>query len=366
MDIRDKTHVFVAKNCARTATVATEVIDTLTVPIGSVQVHAKKVDSGAAALSYYGPGELVVTDPAGLVLDATVVKGDAPQIAFNQRSYDGSHNYAYSALIGKAINGYRFTPYAAKVEQVTVINGIDATLQDHSYMIKIRREGTNNNTEKRPSVRTAFFKSAPAGSTVDQIITGLAAYINTNFSNDSYMPVTAVADTTNDELRITASALPWELGKFNYEQLKFTVELVNFTATISNNKYAANTVTSATYPKMVLGAGSYEQVAEMEFQARMETGANRDKLSGNYRRTIVPIEAQPFEDDGTTVNRYDTIVINWEDIRGNFSAGIKQQGDILIFLPLDNNTTNQQDDIIDTLNKYIVTELGVGTAITLS
>jgi hypothetical protein len=366
MDIRDITNVFVAENCARTSSLAGETINGATVPIGSVQVHAKLDDAGAASVSYYGPGELVITDASGLVLDNTVTKAAAPQINFVQRSADGNHHYAQLAVKGSKVTSYEFTPYAAKSEQTTVLQAIDSSLQDHSYMVKIRRLGTDNNKEKRPSVRTAFFKSAPGGSTADQIIQGLADYINLNFSNDDFMPVQATADLVNDALIIQALPLPWELDRYKYNRLQFVVE-TNFTVTMTNNMYADLTEFTITYPKATLGAGSYYQVVEMESQAKLNTGVNRDKVApGHVRRADVPLDAKQFEDDGVTANRYDTVVINWENVQGDFQAGVKQQGSILCFLPLDNNTTNQQADIIATLNQYIVTEFGVGAAITLS
>jgi hypothetical protein len=367
MDIRDITNVFVAENCARTASAGAQTIDGQTVPIGSVQIHVKEDDAGAAAQSYYGPGELVITDDSGIVLDNTVTAADAPSIAFHQRSLDGKSHFAQVNVKGSKITSYNFTPYAARVEQVTVITNIDNSLNDHTYMLKIRRFGTDNNNLKRPSVKTAMFKSAAAGSTVDEIIQGLADYINANFQNDDFMPVQAIADTVNDELRIIALPLPWDLDNFRYDRLTFNVELANFTATLQNNMYNDLTVASGTYTKATLGAGSYQQVAEMESQAKLNTGANRDKVARSHvRRSEVPLDAQEFEDDGTTPNRYDTIIINWENTQGDFQAGVKQQGSIACFLPLDDNATNQQSDIIGTLNQYIVTQFGVGSAITLS
>jgi hypothetical protein len=365
MDIRDINRVFVAANCARTSGGA-ETIDGDSV--SGVQVHAKLVDAGTAAGTYYGAGELVITDSAGKVLNSsTATKAANPSIAINQRSADGNHVYAAVNLKGSKITSYNFTPYAAKVEQVTVITSIDDTLTDHTYMLKIRRLGTDNNRLKRPSVKTAYFKSAAAGSTEDQIFDGLATYINANFQTDEFMPVRAVADAVNSELRIYSMALPWEIDRYKYDRLSFEVILVNFTGTIASNMYADLVAASATYSKATLGAGSYYQVAEMESQAKLNTGVNRDKVAKSFTRyPEVALDAQKYEDDGTTANRYDTVVINWENIQGDFQAGVKQQGSVTIFLPMDNNDTNQQADIIATLNKYIATDHGVGTAITLS
>lgn len=364
MDIRDISNVVVLKNCARTDFVGPEVIDGNNV--SGVQIHAPLIDAGTAAGSYYGPGEVIIADAVGVSLDNTVTKATSG-IRFHQRSYDGESHFATKLLKGANIKSYEFTPYEARSEQVSIIHTIDATLTDHSYMIKIRKLGSYANRLKEPSVKTAYFKSAAAGSTAAQIAAGLVDYINENFANDPVLPVTAVVGgAASDAVIITASAYPWELGKLKYERLKFAVELVNFDATIVNNMYADLTYNAITYDKATLGAGSYEQVAEMEYFAKAFTGANRDLLSGVHRRTIVPIDAQKYEDDGTTLNRYDTVVINWENNQGDYSRNVNQMGSIVLFLPLDDNTTNQQADVIATLNQYIVTAYGVGAAITLS
>ncbi len=367
MDVRDKSGVYVLKNCARTATAATEVIDGLTVPTGSVQGHAPLVDSGAAALSYIGHGELLITDEYGISLTAATALKSVRAIQFSQRSYDGNHFYASKALKGANITGYKFTPYEAPSQQTTIMHTIDASLADHSYMIKIRRLGTDNMKLKVPTVKTAYFKSAAGGSTAAQIATGLVAYINENFVNDPVMPVSAVVGgAANDAVIITALPLAWELGKYRYSRLKFTIELVNFNATLVNNMYGDLLYNAITYDAATAGAGNYEQVADMEYFAKAYTGANRDAMSPLHRRVVVPLDVQEFEDDGTTENRYDTIVINWVNLEGDWSANVQQQGSIVLFLPLDDNTTNQQDDVLDTLNGYIVTEYEVDSAITLS
>jgi uncharacterized protein YutD len=365
MDRRDISKVFVLENCARTSTLATEVIDTLTVPTGSVQAHAKLVDSGAAALSYYGPGELLITDSYGIALDATTALKAIPQIGISQRSADGTSHFGYPALKGNTIKTYEFTPYAAPSQQVTILDGIEL-LNNHNYMIKIRRIGSETKAMKEPTVKTAYY-SSDASATATEIVTGLAAYINTNFNTDPVLPVTAaVGGAASDALIITALPLEWELGKYKYQRLKFVVELVNFNGTLVNNMYGDLLHNAITYDHATAGAGNYEQVADMEFYAKLNTGANRDLLAANHRRTIVPIDAAEFEDDGTTENRYDTVVINFENVQGDWSANVQQQGAIVMFFPVDNNDTNQQNDVIATLNKYIVTEWGVGSAITLT
>jgi len=366
MDVRDISNVFVLKNCARTS--GSDTIDGASVTT-TVQAHVALADAGTAANSYYGPGELLITDSSGLNLTNLTALKAIPQINIKQRSYDGNHHYAYPALKGSTLKSYEFTAYAAKSEQTTVLHTIDATLNDHSYMIKIRKLGTDTNRLKVPTTKTAYFKSAVAGSTAAQIATGLVAYINTNFNTDPVMPLSAVVGgASNDAVIITALPLEWELGKYKYDRLSFDVVLANFTGTLVNNMYADLTYNLVTYAHATLGAGNYQQVVEMENFSKLYTGANKDLMSGAYRRTIVPMDAQQYEDDGTTANRYDTVVINWENIQGDFSANVRQEGSVILFFPMDDNATNQQAAVIGALNTYVAgaTGWGVGSAITLS
>ena len=228
MDVRDINQLYIAENCDRTAGGA-ETIDGASVT--GVQIHAPLIDAGTAAGTYYGNGELLITDPSGRVLTTTIIGSEGkliPEIVFHQRSLNGRNHFGGKDLQGANITSYDLRPYVAPSEETAVVHTINATLQDYSYMLKIRRVGSDNNMIKEPSVRTAYFKSAAAGSTAAEIATGLVAYINQNFTNDPLVPVTAVVGgASSDAVIITAQALPFEVGKFNYEKLIFTVELVD-------------------------------------------------------------------------------------------------------------------------------------------
>ncbi|MCK9429256.1 MAG: hypothetical protein M0R17_04580 [Candidatus Omnitrophica bacterium] len=357
MDVRDINLVFVAKNCARTNGSDTIDGDSVT----GVQISAPLEDDGSAAETYIGAGEIVITDSAG-VNQATSITKTVPAIKFVQRSANGLNFRSSQLLKGSTIKSYSFIPYAAKSEQRTIIHTIDATLTDHVYMIKIRRIGSEIKELKEPTVKTAYFKSASTGSTAAQIATGLVAYINTNFANDLVLPVTAVVGgASSDAVIITAGAFGFEVGKYKYERLKFVVELVNFDATIVNNMYADLTYNSITYPRATIGAGNYQQVAEAEFFSIMYSGVNRDVMSPAFKRNIVALDY-----NGTTPNTYDTVVIGWENVQGDFSANVVQPGNITLYLPVEDNGTNQALTLVTTLNSYIATSLGVGSAITLT
>lgn len=357
MDVRDINNVYVAEDCARTAGGA-ETIDGASV--SGVQIHAPLIDAGTAAGTYYGGGELLVTDVSGRALTSTIVAAEGkaiPEIVIHQRSLNTENHFTSPAIKGASITSYDLIPYEAPVEHVAVVHTVDATLLDFEYMIKIRRIGTDNNKLKETSVKTAFFRSAVAGSTAAQIVTGLAAYINNNFNTDPLVPISAVVANV-DELVISALPYTFEVGKFRYEKLNFVVELVNFTAEVEYNDKADLTVTD-TYTQATPGAGTYEQVVQMERFGKLYTGANKNLQSPVYRRDIVALESD-------TAETYDTMVINWTNLQGDFSANVRQEGSLTVFLPVTNNATNQVGvatiGIMAVLDAYIVTEYGVGVA----
>lgn len=358
MDVIDVNNTFVAKDCDRTAFVGPETIDGAAV--SGVQIHAPLIDAGTAAGSYYGAGELVVTDVSGRVLTvATAIKA-VPEITIHQRSFNSENHFTGPVIKGGSITSYHLTPYKAPVEHVSVISGIDASLLDHEYMIKVRRIGTDNNKIKQTTVKTAYFHSALAGSTAIQIATGLVAYINANFNTDPLVPIIATLTGTDE---VTIQALPYEFepGKFRYAKLNFVVELVNFVATVTSNDKGQITVTD-THEQATKGAGTYQQVIEMEAFGKLYTGANKNVQSPTFKRNIVDSETQLAE-------TYDTLVINWKNAQGDFSQNVVQKGSLTLFLPVTNNATNQvgsttigAEGIVPVLDQYVVTEYGVGIA----
>lgn len=360
MDVNNISTVFIAKNCARTN--GNDTIDGDAV--AGVQITAPIEDDGSAAETYYGPGELLITDPSGLNMTAALITSKSlDAIRLSQRSHDGLHFWASNDIAGKCITSYNLTTYKAPSEQVSIVHTIDATLLDTNYMIKIRRINANATTNRDKCVKTVSFKSALAGSTAAQIATGLVANINANLNNDITVPVTAiVGGAGNDAVIITASALPYVVGAETYQKLNFVVELVNFDGTVVDNLKANLVYNGITYLQATPGAGTYEQIADMEWFAKMYFGPNKQKVNPGFRIPESALDVQKYEDDGTTLNRYNTIVINWQDTQGNFSMNVNNTGAVVIALPLDNQLANQQAVIVAALNKYCNTIFGVAAS----
>jgi hypothetical protein len=348
MEVRHINNVFVAKNCGRTSETNTIDGDSFT----GVQVWAPTLTASGSteASSYFGAGELVITNEAGTVQDSGISKIES--IVFHLRDIDGKSTYRSKAIKGASITDYILQSYEAPVQQTAIITNTDVN-DSHTYILRIRREGSlPNNT---PFQKTISYTS-DASATGAEIATGLVAEINANFNDDEVLPLTASVDSTDDtEIIITAKALPFEVGKFRYEQLRFVVEFVSFDADVEYNK--GQTITNSngdSYTACTKGNGTYEQVAELDWFAKQYTG--RHELL-NSRFPVTPIKLNVDEDE-----TYDILTIRWNETKGSFSADTNQMGHITLALPVTDNATNQVDDILDTLDAYIVTNFGVGTA----
>ncbi len=359
MDVRDINNVFVPQNCDRTAGSA-ETIDGASVT--GVQIWAPILDDGNDAGTYYGPGELLVTDPSGLALTATTADSKLIEaIQLHMRSADGLNHFGFMDLKGANIKSYNLMPYKAPSEQVSVVHTITTTIvAGTSYQLKLRRTGSETSGVKYNTVGTVEY-IAQSGDAAAEVYTGLIAALNTKFNTDIILPVIAAATTggTGTGFTITALPLPWELGKFFYKKLEFVVELINFDATVVDNTKADLTVNTVTFDHKTKGSGTYYEAAEADRFAVTYTGANKDKLSPVHTRKIVANNAD-------TAETYDKVVITWENIQGAFSANVRQEGSVTLFLPVTDNGTNQVGvasiGIMAVLDAYIVTAWGVGTA----
>jgi len=349
MDVRHISNVFVAKNCTRTNGADT----ILGAAVTGVQVQSSLEDDGSAAETYFGAGELVITNDAGAPQTSAITKA-VESIVIHLRDVDGLSSYRSKEIKGSSIKGYNIRPYEAPVEQVGLISTIPVS-NSFTYIVRVRREGSKRFASSAAYAKTISFTS-DASATGAEIATGLVNEINRNFGNDTMIPLVATAVGVGSvDVLITAKPLTWELGKYNYEKLRFVVELVGFDATVQYNKYASLLHNAITYPKMAFGNGTYQQVAEMDWFAKQYTGV---LPLVNSRFPVTPIKINAISS-----NTYDIVTINWNQEGGDFSKSIVQHGDVVIALPVESNATSQVAAIIATLDAYIATSYGVGTAL---
>lgn len=350
MDVRNILNYYVLKDCTRTNGTG-DTINGQTV--AGVQVTSPKQDDGTPATTYFGPGELVITDASGKVLDATGLTSAVQDIILHLRSVDGETTYKSKALEGKNVIGYSLKPYEAPVLQVNEIHTFDVT-NDLTYIVRIRRTNAGQYGFGVNTVKSVSF-TASSAATASEIANGLANEINKNFNNDTLIPIKATVTTANSIL-LEALDLPWELGKYKYEQVRFVVELVSFNGTVESNLEASFTDQDTTvHAQATLGNGTYKQVADIEWEAKHFSG-HYDVLNGQ-----VPVS--PLKMNANSANTYDILTINWVRTQGSFSVDTQHEGDITLALPVENNATNQVADVVAALDKYIATANGVGTAV---
>lgn len=353
MDVRDITNVFVAKDCARTAGSDTFPTGFGTITTG-VQIFHPLTNLGAAANSYIGAGELLVTNLAGIniVSGGSYTKDEVPGIKFIQRTSDGLGFIGSAPIKLGKVTSYNVYPYKARVEQTTVVEITTTPVIGTTYMLKIRRLASDNAAIKETTVRSISFKAATTS--ITDLATGLTAAINSALNEDTIMPVTAAVVNT-DEISITALPLPFDLEKFKNQRLQFVVEFVNLDGAFYNNMYGALSRGTVTATAATIGQGTYKQVAELESAGLLYTGANRDKLQPSFKTHEVPLNA-------VSTATYDTVVINWENLQGDFSGNVNQQGTVTLFLPVSVIVGEQTEEIVTILDDLLVTTYGIGSA----
>jgi len=351
-------NVFVIKNCARTNG-ADLLIDGG--PVNGVQVYTSLDDNKAPATTYYGPGELVVTDPSGLALDSVTANDKTmPGIKIAQRSLNGENTFGSKTLEGKAITGFDIQKYIAPSECAVTLSAIDASLVDFSYTVKIRKYGSDLPVyNETPVVRTAIFKTSAVGNTDVEILQGLADVINRNINidKDDEIQLEAILDVAGTGLMIRALPKTFAVGKFHYSKYTFTVD-TNFDMTMETNLGQDITFDGAPVLKFTQGNGTYEQVAELEWATKGYTGANRYKFNPPHTTNLIGYDVEKFQSDGVTPMQYDLLNITWEADYGDLGRA-NQQGNVVIALPVEDNAVNQQQVIVDTLEAYIINAFGL-------
>ena len=356
MDIRNQSEILIPKNCTRTA-------------------NAQITDKSTTA-TYYGPGELVITDTKGTVLNNTTALKSVSEIMFHIRNASGESGQHIS-LRGDEITSYTSRLFKLAQPQVTVVDITQFSLTNFTYRLQLTSDKVPCYGQQpyRTSVHITVGETAYASKAA--LATAFAAKINefynTGNTDRSTFKLSAAVEQT-DKLVITSIDQDSDGLLFQVDPQLFSVSADGFEATIVDNKTGAISYSSVTKDAWERGRGTYELVQEIE-----KTG--RGFVQNRYGRVLQPYYPLAldydtsvlgkFEADGTTVKRYDEVTIGWQRTRRTVGGDHTHQGVITIFLPVEDNTTSQVNgtdtsSILKVLNKYIVTEYGIGTAITLS
>lgn len=416
IDVKNIKEVFVAKDCDRTATV--------------------QITDPGAPTTYFGNGEMVITDPQGNVLTTTTAIKAVDRIFVHTRSLSGSDTYRSVEIPGSAITGFFCENYTVSNEQVSTIgyNGVAGNFgvnlaADTLYWVKVISKW---NPHCR-NVETFGYKSGNVTPTLGDVVLGIASKINLKGGTQGYdetlkIKATVLTDAapvaiaaTGKVTRgskyvqlsadvatleagdaITIATVPYQVDRvvslrsiklsspyqgdsdtaaalakvpkdsgnwgmaiegleYEFEAGQYNYKMCSFELTPSED-IVSQFVTTPSFR----GKGTYKQVAELEWYCKNFQG-NDAKVDAMGARPINYKYDTPLSVDGTA-ETFDLVTITWQNTETKTVSGnTTQEGSVVLALPVGaGQVSGGTDTIAEVLNKYIVTEWGVGTAITLS
>ena len=333
---------FVPDACARTA---------------NVQVK----DSSNTA-TYIGKGELVFTDDFGTVLTTATALKTVPAINLRFRGLNGAFD-KFARIEGKNVVGFRGSNYVAPVQLTTFIEVTNFNLTNHSYVLHISEDGS---TMPAPKFEPVTITTGATAYTKKALIDAFVAAINLRFDtanrDEDLVKLTAenVADT---HIKITAKDYKeYDALTHRRNTVIYTVQVLDDWGTVTSNRYDALIAPEAV-DKYTKGTGDARDVAEMELLAKAQGNVVYSSFSGIVPRT------RTYNVD--LEETYDFIHIELANPIAVNEIGVSKNTNLIsIALPVTNNTTSQvgvaTTGIVAVLNKYIVTEFGVGTAFVIS
>lgn len=354
MDIRNSNAIVIAKNCTRTASV--QVTDPETVA------------------TYYGLGEVVVTDTAGTPLTTTTAVKAIPEIAIHARNQAGEEK-APVVIKGADIVGYTYENYVLPQEQVIVVDFTEFALTNHSYILKFT---SYKDFRPQPQRQTVVVEVGDTALTKVQLATKFVDQINLffdsqNIDRSSFKMSAVLADT--DKVQITLNSEVNLDDGLNYcpDYQRISASVIGSEAVIVDNLTEAISYGAISADQATVGRGDFYEVRSIEKTERGFREGEYGRVAKNSYAFSLNYDTEidgEFEADGTTVKRYDCVNIHWIRSKKSFSGDHSHRGVTKLFLPVEDNATSQvgvaATGIIAVLNKYIVTEWGVGEAVVLS
>ena len=315
----------------------------------------------ATTATYIGAGELVVTDDKGVVLTTATALKTVPAINIRIRNTDGTVGPKIR-IPGKDIVAYRGRAYKAPVLYTAYAEVTDFNKTNYTYTLHIWEEGNFNVNHTPVSVTTgatAYTKTQ----LINAFVTAINAQFKTN-NRDLTIPYIEASNVGNTHIKLVG------LDFTDFDVLtkprvvnRFSVQAVDGFATITDNKIEALTSPEAV-DQCTLGFGDYRDIKALEVHGRARDSFKYMEL----RPTGFPITHNYNTVAGET---YDTITIEWKTKLENGGVIFNQANQTLsIALPITNNNAGQvgvaTHGIVPVLEKYIVTEFGIGSAFTIS
>ena len=320
-----------------------------------------QVTDPATTATYIGEGELVIADDKGVALTTSTALKTVPAINVYIRNKDGEVGPKIR-IPGKDIVAYRGRKYKAPVLFTAYAEVVNYNKTNHTYTLHIWEEGNFNVNHVPVSITTG-----DTAYTKPQLINAFVAAINLQFktgNRDLSIPYIEASNVGNTHIKLVG------LDDTNYDALtkprsinRFSVQAIDGFATITNNHLAALTVPESV-DKCTVGFGDWRDIESLEIHGKARDSFKYKEL----RSTGFPVKHEYNVVAGET---YDTVTIEWKSKMENNGVIFNQANQSLaIALPVTNNNASQvgaaTTGIIAVLEKYIVTEHGIGTAFTIS
>lgn len=291
---------------------------------------SKDVTANATGLADLDSGELIVLKADGTLLQPGETIADSPYITIVQGTNDA--NAAATGylpkfsqkIIGKNVVGYTGQSYTPAVPQVVTIADGTASVttasasEDTEYTIYLVFK-QDKVVGSKQQLRRSISYLAPAGTTIANVLVGLAAAINADSVCASYV----TADINAGDLRITGKAQTYS-SIDGLEQVNFEVSEIDGTLT------CAVVYTTPATP----GVGTYAKVAQLE---NFALGNN-----GITNRTKFPVQTGAGEIFALTTENYDMYVIDHFDkyISGSNNGEVESPLQTIIAVPYDAAAAN--------------------------
>lgn len=340
----DQTHngkFFVPDACARTASV--------------------QVKDSATTATYIGKGELVFTDDFGTVLTTAAALKSVPAINLRFRGLNGAFD-KFARIEGKNIVGYRGVNYVAPVQLTTYVAVTDFAKTNHSYVMHISEDGA---TMPAPKFEPVTITTGATAYTKKALIDAFVAAINLRFdtaNRDEDLIKLTAENITDTHIKIEAKDYSqYDALTFRRNTVVYTVQVLDDWGTVTSNRSDALIAPEAV-DKYTRGIGDARDVAEMELLAKAQGNVVYQDFSGKVPRTRTYNVNLDETYDYIHIELSTPIAVN------EIGKSVNRQL-ISIALPITDNATSQvgaTNGIVPVLNKYCVTEWGVGTAFTIS
>jgi len=419
-DVKSIRQLFVATNCARTANVQITDVNNATTYLGNGEVvivnpqgvvlsdstalkaveYIRIVQRAAVGDSVYISAPIYGKNVTGFSCGVyTAATEKVVTVGYNGTSGTIANTLAVDLFYSVKLNPHRNDPmcsfkpksFSYKADTITVptqsevANGIAKriaydTQGDSNFSVKVEVL-----TDSTPTGSTSGALTVTKGSTLVKAVTDID---NGGMVAGDYMLISGVAykvESINTTANYAILEYPYQgasgtvadgsasfISAANATNaaskwgIRITAEAFTFDTAYPVYRKENFTVTSSTYlatPVVVTeatnGIGTYQDVYTAEWHAKTFFG-NRSKLDKNVPTNYVG--------DTKTTETYDLVTINWiNEETANIEGRTFQSGSIQLAIAVgadqgDGGTTT----IKETLNKYIVTEWGFGSAISLT